>query len=180
VHKLVHKFVHRLQAAGIAVCIGLLAGSTCLAASSSASSSSSAPPAGTVLPGNTELDKHVMAISEELRCLVCQNQTIADSHADLALDLRKQVREKLEQGMADKDVIDYMVQRYGDFVRYKPPFKPSTWLLWTGPFILLAGGIGFFLISLRRRRQLLEQAPAADLARAAGLLHANDVKKEST
>ena len=70
---------------------------------------------------NPALEKHVMAISEELRCLVCQNQTIADSHAELAIDLKNQVREKIEQGMSDKDVIAYMVQRYGDFVLYRPP-----------------------------------------------------------
>ena len=78
-----------------------------------------------------------MALSAELRCLVCQNQTIADSNAELAIDLKNQVREKLGQGMSDKDVIDYMVQRYGDFVLYRPPVRGTTWLLWFGPFLLL-------------------------------------------
>jgi cytochrome c-type biogenesis protein CcmH/NrfF len=86
------------------------------------------------------LEARVMKLSEELRCLVCQNQTIADSNAGLAIDLRNQVREQLRQGRTDKDVIDYMVQRYGDFVLYRPPLKTSTWLLWAGPFLLLLGG----------------------------------------
>jgi cytochrome c-type biogenesis protein CcmH len=95
------------------------------------------------------LEKHVMAISEELRCLVCQNQTIADSHADLAIDLRNQVREKLVLGMSDRDVIEFMVQRYGDFVLYRPPVKSTTWLLWFGPFLLLAAGLALLFAKLR-------------------------------
>ena len=127
----------------------------------------------------TALDKHVMALSEELRCLVCQNQTIADSHADLAIDLKNQVREKLASGMSDQDVIDYMVQRYGDFVLYKPPFKAITWLLWLGPFLLLIGGTGFLVLNLRRRRPPVEPLPDADMARAIDLLRATTELKET-
>lgn len=119
---------------------------------------------------NPALEKHVMAISEELRCLVCQNQTIADSHAELAIDLKNQVREKLEQGMSDKDVIDYMVQRYGDFVLYRPPVKATTWLLWFGPFILLIGGIFFLVLRLLRGRAAVDALPEAEMKRAAEML----------
>jgi cytochrome c-type biogenesis protein CcmH len=123
------------------------------------------------------LEKRVMALSEELRCLVCQNQTIADSHAELAIDLRNQVREKLAQGMAEKDVIDYMVQRYGDFVLYRPPVKPITWLLWFGPFALLCGGIVLLFLKLGRRRPQAEPLPQGELERAALLLHATEPKE---
>ena len=86
------------------------------------------------------LEQRVMQISNELRCLVCQNQTIADSHAELAIDLRNQVRDQLKQGKSEQEILDYMVQRYGDFVRYRPPVKLQTLVLWVGPFLLLAGG----------------------------------------
>ncbi|MES2263751.1 MAG: cytochrome c-type biogenesis protein [Pseudomonadota bacterium] len=97
------------------------------------------------------LEQHVTQLAEQLRCLVCQNQTIADSHAQLALDLKAQVREQLIQGRSDADVIAFMVQRYGDFVLYKPPLKTTTWLLWFGPFLLLGTGLSLLLLTLRRR-----------------------------
>ena len=127
---------------------------------------------------NPELEKHVMAISEELRCLVCQNQTIADSNAELAVDLRNQVREKLVQGMSDKDIIAYMVERYGDFVLYRPPVKATTWLLWFGPFLLLIGGVNFLGMKLRRGRPNVEALPEAEMQRAAAMLGATVEKKE--
>ena len=128
--------------------------------------------------GNPELEKHVMAISEELRCLVCQNQTIADSNAELAVDLRNQVREKLVQGMSDKDIIAFMVERYGDFVLYRPPVKTTTWLLWFGPFLLLFGGVIFLGMKLRRGRPNVEALPEAEMQRAAAMLGATVEKKE--
>lgn len=128
---------------------------------------------------NPALEKHVMALSEELRCLVCQNQTIADSSAELAIDLRNQVREKLEQGMSDQDVIDYMVQRYGDFILYRPPLKITTWLLWFGPFLLLIGGITFLGLKLRRGRAQVDALPEAEMQRAAALLRATTTMKET-
>lgn len=118
------------------------------------------------------LEQHVKAITEELRCLVCQNQTIADSHADLAIDLRNQVREKVQQGMSDQQILDFMVQRYGDFVLYRPPVKSTTWILWFGPFLLLLGGIAFLLLRLRKRASTEELVSEADLQRAAELLRA--------
>lgn len=118
------------------------------------------------------LEQQVMQISNELRCLVCQNQTIADSNADLAIDLRKQVREQLRQGKSEQEILDYMVQRYGDFVRYRPPVKMQTLVLWVGPFLLLAGGLIALLRFLRRRRQTSEfnDVSQAHLDEAARLL----------
>jgi cytochrome c-type biogenesis protein CcmH len=98
------------------------------------------------------------AIAEQLRCLVCQNQTIADSNADLAVDLRRQVREQLAAGRTDREIIDFMTARYGDFVLYRPPFKMTTALLWAGPALLLAIG-AFMLARLIRERGSAEPAP---------------------
>jgi len=100
------------------------------------------------------LEAKVMRIAEELRCLVCQNETIAASHADLAVDLRKQIRQKLQQGQSEQQILDFMVQRYGDFVLYRPPVKSSTWLLWGGPFLLLAAALAGLTLTIRRRRSL--------------------------
>jgi cytochrome c-type biogenesis protein CcmH len=87
------------------------------------------------------LDARTMALAGELRCLVCQNQSLADSHAPLALDLRDQIHQQLAQGRSEKQVVEFMVQRYGDFVLYEPPLNASTALLWFGPVLLLAAGI---------------------------------------
>ena len=100
---------------------------------------------------NPELEKRVMSVSEELRCLVCQNQTIADSHADLAVDLRNEIREKIQQGASDQDIIDYMVARYGEFVLYRPPLKATTILLWFGPIALMLAGLAWLARRLRQR-----------------------------
>ena len=97
--------------------------------------------------------KRVLAISEQLRCLVCQHQSIADSNADLAVDLRNQVIEQINAGRTDKEIIDYMVDRYGDFVLYKPPFKASTVILWVGPVALFLLALVAFYMNLRRRKQ---------------------------
>ena len=129
------------------------------------------------LAADPVLEKRVMALSSELRCLVCQNQTIADSNAELAIDLKNQVREKLGQGMSDKDVIDYMVERYGDFVLYRPPVRSTTWLLWFGPFLLLVVGLFFLGLKLSRRRTHGDALPEAEMQRAAQLLRpATDMK----
>jgi cytochrome c-type biogenesis protein CcmH len=100
------------------------------------------------------LEKRMLALAAELRCLVCQNQTIADSSAPLAEDLRRQVREMLARGESDKQIIDFMTQRYGDFVLYRPPLKGTTAALWFGPFVLLVGGLAVFIVVLRRRSRL--------------------------
>jgi cytochrome c-type biogenesis protein CcmH len=97
------------------------------------------------------LDRRVERVTAELRCLVCQNQTIADSHAELALMLKRQVRDMLAHGASDQQAVDFMVQRYGDFVLYRPPVKATTWLLWFGPFALLLGGLALLFARLRAR-----------------------------
>ena len=118
-----------------------------------------------------QLNERVMELAENLRCLVCQNQTIADSPAELAVDLKKQIREKMKQGMSDRDIIDYMVARYGDFVLYRPPLKGTTILLWFGPLLFLAAGLAALFYRVTRRRKDAEtQLSAADRARAAALL----------
>ena len=100
-----------------------------------------------------KVEDRLKVISEELRCLVCQNQTIADSHAPLALDLRTQIRTMIASGKSDDEIRSYMVQRYGDFVLYRPPFKATTLVLWIGPAVLIVGGLGALLVMLRRRRE---------------------------
>ncbi|MGB8338021.1 MAG: cytochrome c-type biogenesis protein [Burkholderiales bacterium] len=125
------------------------------------------------------LEARVMHLADELRCLVCQNQTIADSQASLAIDLKNQVREQLRQGRSDKEVIDYMVKRYGDFVLYRPPLKVTTWLLWGGPFLLIFGGAGVLIYSLAKRRTQVKEVPLSDdeRQRAHALLHADSGKE---
>ena len=126
----------------------------------------------TVLFGQEDpaLEKRVRDLSTELRCLVCQNQTLADSNAPLAVDLRNQVREQLKSGKSERDVVDFLVARYGDFVLYRPPLQANTALLWLGPFLLLA--LGLFLLFQRIRRKALPppELSEADRARAARLL----------
>ena len=100
-----------------------------------------------------KVEARLKAIAEELRCLVCQNQTIADSNAPLALDLRQQTRAMIAAGKTDDEIRGYMVERYGDFVLYKPPFKASTVFLWAGPGLLLVIGFAALFVMLRRRRE---------------------------
>ena len=109
-----------------------------------------APP----VAANPQIEARMMAISTELRCLVCQNQTIADSHAELAVDLRQQIREMLLAGQSERQILDYMTERYGDFVLYRPPFKASTLVLWVGPALLLLLAVGTLVRVLRRRQSL--------------------------
>lgn len=100
------------------------------------------------------IEARMMQIASELRCLVCQNQTIADSHAGLAVDLRQQVREMLQKGQDEQQIIGYMTARYGDFILYRPPFKSSTVLLWIGPGIMVIAGMATLILILRRRSRL--------------------------
>lgn len=101
------------------------------------------------------LEQRMIALSEDLRCLVCQNESLAGSRADLAQDLRQEIREQMRAGKSDQEVIAYLTQRYGDFVLYKPPLKPLTWLLWFGPFVLLIGAAGGLYAYLKRRTSRL-------------------------
>lgn len=104
------------------------------------------------------LEKRLLALSEQLRCLVCQNQNIADSNAELAQDLRLEVRKMLVAGKSDQEIIDFLVARYGDFVLYRPPVKSTTWLLWAGPGVLLLLGVFGLIRHLRTRNQLLKDS----------------------
>ncbi len=138
----------------------ILAGAMCGASANQAAS----------LAADPVLEARVLKVAEELRCLVCQNETIAASHADLAVDLRKQIRSQLSQGRSEQQILDFMVERYGDFVLYRPALKATTLLLWVGPFALLLIA-AFTLVRAIRRRQL-SAAPLApaDADRARRLL----------
>ena len=109
-----------------------------------------------VAADDASLDARAHALAQQLRCVVCQNQTLADSNADLAVDLRRQIRQQLAVGASERAVKDYLVQRYGDFVLYEPPLKPLTWLLWFGPLLLLVGVVAMLL----RARWRSPRAPA--------------------
>lgn len=104
-------------------------------------------------------EKRLVAISSELRCLVCQNESLSGSHAELANDLRREIRTLIQQGKSDAEIMDFMVSRYGDFVRYRPPLKGTTLILWFGPGLLLVGGLGALLIYLRRRSKAINDSP---------------------
>ena len=119
---------------------------------------------------DASLEKRVNALAHELRCLVCQNQTLADSNAPLAVDLRNQIRDQLKGGASERDVLDFMVARYGDFVLYRPPFKATTLLLWAGPFLLLLLGAVILVRRLARRGEPPPPLSEAERARAAKLL----------
>jgi cytochrome c-type biogenesis protein CcmH len=114
------------------------------------------PPTATLTAADPALEARMLAITGELRCLVCQNQTIADSHADLAVDLRQEVREMLRRGLTDDQVRRYMTDRYGDFVLYRPPLKATTVVLWLGPAALLAIALVALALVIRRRARLAD------------------------
>jgi cytochrome c-type biogenesis protein CcmH len=121
------------------------------------------------------IEQRLNKMAEDLRCLVCQNESLAGSRADLAEDLRKEIRTQMKAGKNDAEVIAYLTDRYGDFVLYRPPFKPVTWLLWLGPVIFLGIGGAVWYVTLKRRRQLQQQAtPDSEaLKKAAALLEQN-------
>jgi cytochrome c-type biogenesis protein CcmH len=125
------------------------------------------------------LEERVTALAIELRCLVCQNQTLADSNAPLAVDLRNQIRERMREGASERDIIAFMVERYGDFVLYRPPWKATTVLLWLGPILLMLGGLAalFYRLARRRREDAAPALSSSERARAAALL-ANETEVE--
>jgi cytochrome c-type biogenesis protein CcmH len=138
--------------------------------------------AGEAVP--TEMDPvkaaRAVKLAEKLRCLVCQNQSIADSNAELANDLRGQIREQIAAGKSDDEIVKYMVDRYGDFVLYQPPFRPTTLLLWAGPALLLAGGAFLLFRNLRRRTPADVVLSEEDRKRAERLLAGNEDKEGKT
>jgi cytochrome c-type biogenesis protein CcmH len=105
------------------------------------------------------LEDRVMNLARELRCLVCQNETLADSRADLALDLRNQIREQMRAGRSDKEIIAFMTDRYGKFILFRPPVDPTTYLLWFGPFVFLLGGLLVLFRYVKQRRELIVEQP---------------------
>jgi cytochrome c-type biogenesis protein CcmH len=135
----------------------VLLGGCLLAACLALSAKEAAPEAA-----DPALEARMVRITSELRCLVCQNQTIADSNASLAVDLRREARALIKQGKTDAELVDYMTARYGDFVLYRPPMRATTLLLWFGPALMLAGGAAVLVIVLRRRSRMAADAFDAD------------------
>ena len=120
------------------------------------------------------VEARLLVIAEEVRCLVCQNESLAGSRAELAQDLRREIRSLIKQGKTDKEVMDFLVSRYGDYVRYRPPVKPTTWLLWGGPFVLLAAGLAALVLFVRRRRMTSTPLSPEEQREAAALLGENN------
>ena len=123
-------------------------------------------------------EKRLVAISSELRCLVCQNESLAGSNAELAHDLRREIRGLIQAGKSDGEIMDFMVSRYGDFVRYRQPLQGTTLLLWFGPALLFAGGLGGLFLFLRRRSRVIGDVPLSEAERqqAERLLHSDESK----
>lgn len=103
-----------------------------------------------------EVEKRMLALTVDLRCLVCQNESIADSRAEFSNDIRREIREQIKANKTDREIVQFLVDRYGDFVLYNPPMKPTTILLWFGPAILFAIGLGSLIVYLKRRRLQIE------------------------
>ncbi|MBE0473385.1 cytochrome c-type biogenesis protein [Rhodoferax sp.] len=133
----------------------------------------------TPLADDPVVEQRLITIAEELRCLVCQNESLAGSRADLANDLRREVRGLIKSGKSDPEIREYLVSRYGDFVLYRPPFKPTTWLLWFGPLLLLIGAIWLLLTAIKRNQKQkdLPVLDAAKRAKAQALLQETDSSK---
>jgi cytochrome c-type biogenesis protein CcmH len=129
---------------------------------------------GAIAQAPEDAEQRYRALIAELRCLVCQNQSIAESNAPLAEDLREQVRAQIAAGKSDDEIIAFLTERYGDFVRYRPAFKGRTLLLWLGPFALLAVAGGIAVVFMRRSRATAAAAPRADAQRLARVLDDED------
>jgi cytochrome c-type biogenesis protein CcmH len=134
-----------------------------------------------IVSNDAELEKRLTAFSREIRCLVCQNETLADSRAGLAVDLRQQIREQMKAGRTDEEIKTFLTDRYGDFVLYRPPLKPATYALWFGPFILLAFGAFVLHRCVKHRTSFAEGPPlsAADRKRARKLLDGDGMATEA-
>ena len=133
----------------------------------------------TPLAEDPVVEQRLVLIAEELRCLVCQNESLAGSRADLANDLRREVRTLIKSGKSDAEIKEFLVNRYGDFVLYRPPVKPVTWLLWFGPLLLLLGAI-WMLVRIIRSNQNKKDTPVMDAeqrAKAQALLKETDSSK---
>ncbi|WP_240143676.1 cytochrome c-type biogenesis protein [Nitrosomonas sp. JL21] len=126
-----------------------------------------------------EVEKRMLALTMDLRCLVCQNESIADSRADFSNDIRREIREQIKANKSDPEIVQFLVDRYGDFVLYNPPIKPTTVLLWFGPVALFLIGFGALIVYLKRRRQQIEDVPLSEdqLKKAEALLDEKKGKK---
>ncbi len=126
-----------------------------------------------------EVEKRMLALTMDLRCLVCQNESIADSRADFSNDIRREIREQIKADKTDQEIVQFLVDRYGDFVLYNPPMKPTTIFLWFGPILLFIIGFGSLIVYLRRRREQIEEVSLseAQLKKAEALLNENKGKK---
>jgi len=132
------------------------------------------------LADDPALEQRLMRLSQELRCLVCQNETLADSRADLAEDLRREIREQMRAGKSDKEIIDFLTARYGQFILYKPQVTPTTYLLWFGPFVLLLAGLAVLFRYIKQRRDLIPEKPlTAEERRRAEELLRTKARKET-
>jgi cytochrome c-type biogenesis protein CcmH len=131
------------------------------------------------LADDPALEKRLHNLSQNLRCLVCQNETLADSQADLAADLRDEIREQMKAGKSDKEIIDFLTARYGQFILYKPQVTPTTYLLWFGPFVLLLAGLAVLFRYIKQRRDLIAEKPlsAEERRRAEELLRTRSRKE---
>lgn len=127
------------------------------------------------------VEQRLHKLSQELRCLVCQNETLADSRADLAEDLRREIREQIKAGKSDKEIIEFLTARYGQFILYRPQVTPTTYLLWFGPFVLLLAGLFLLFTYIKQRRDLVPEKPlSADERRRAEELLASASGKETS
>jgi cytochrome c-type biogenesis protein CcmH len=108
---------------------------------------------------NAQIEQRMKSLTEQLRCLVCQNETLADSRADLAEDLRREIRKEIKAGKSDQEIIAFLTQRYGDFILYNPPVKSTTYLLWFGPFVVLLAGIAVLYRYLGMRKKMISDRP---------------------
>jgi cytochrome c-type biogenesis protein CcmH len=129
----------------------------CVSAWSVNAQTGAAPREAPLMAQDPQLEARMVQLAQELRCLVCQNESLASSHAELADDLRQEVREQLRQGKSDQEIKDYLVARYGDFVLYRPEVKPLTWVLWFGPFALVLLALVLLVRYIAQRRRLYEQ-----------------------
>jgi cytochrome c-type biogenesis protein CcmH len=105
------------------------------------------------------VEERLRNLSHELRCLVCQNETLAESRADLAEDLRDEIRVQIKAGKSDKEIVAFLTERYGQFILYRPQVTPTTYLLWFGPFVLLLGGLAILFFYIRQRRDMIAEQP---------------------
>jgi cytochrome c-type biogenesis protein CcmH len=157
--------IHDVRRCWIPAFAGMTAMVFALTLMSSAHATEAAP-----LAEDPVVEQRLVNIAEELRCLVCQNESLAGSRSDLAMDLRREIRSLIKQGKTDQQVRDFLVARYGDYVLYRPPVKPTTWLLWGGPFVLLAAGLAGLIVFLRRRKASDPGLSPEDQSRAEALL----------